>query len=640
MKKIYFYFAFFAAMLISFGGLTSCGDNEDVWQLHVLTPEEEEELERQRKEKEEQLSKINADLILEYDAEILILSGGYDGIQLYIDTVKIAEEFGITPTQLAQGINNMRPEWDQYPDAPEITGFCIEGSTHADNMTAYNTNSCWGHWWDEAGDVTTWGDNARVFAEYDPTGGYFTVGQMPGMLTEGLEIKFIECLKYNGIRVAIVVNVKPYSKGEVVAQVVNTQEVNVEVTPNNGNYAVTPVAFDLEKALADLGVSSLKETDWIAKKADGSYAQEKNADNGFWYDLDGFISSGWGDNASVWVSYSTLEDNQMGVVRMPNENMAVGDKVTVDFGFLANNKIEMIRIHVTVVEAEEVKGGIVNTMNLEIEMTADESYTAFPLTFDMDQVLSDLGIAAMSEAKVVTVKEDGTIDDATSANNGFWYALDGSKGGWGESASIFIEYGALEANQLAVGQMPGNMKAGDEVTVVFGFMANDKVVVLNVHATISAYEDPETAPTGSPADIEETLKFTKPYTNDYGAVVEDVKELLRNAFKMTTYQMFQALGAGEMKVYLNEVGSEAPTYTGGTAGEYWVDAEGKATDYPNGILYTGIYFDKESITIKVGNHPENCSQEGQTVSYKLIATHGGTKATFNITAVITAAEAE
>lgn len=154
MKKIYLLFLFAAIIIL---GVSSCGENSDVWGPHTLTQEEIDELARQDSIREAQRNSINADLILEYDAPITILAGGYDGVFVYIDTVKIAELFGITTTQLAQGINNMRADWEQYPNAPDITGFCIEGTTRADNMTAYNTNSCWGHWWDQDGNTTTWG---------------------------------------------------------------------------------------------------------------------------------------------------------------------------------------------------------------------------------------------------------------------------------------------------------------------------------------------------------------------------------------------------------------------------------------------------------------------------------------------------
>ena len=97
MKKIYFYFVCFALLL---SGLAGCGDNTDVWGEHILTAEEIAELARQDSIKEAQKNSINANLILEYNAEITILANGYDGKFVYIDTVKIAELFGITTTRM------------------------------------------------------------------------------------------------------------------------------------------------------------------------------------------------------------------------------------------------------------------------------------------------------------------------------------------------------------------------------------------------------------------------------------------------------------------------------------------------------------------------------------------------------------
>lgn len=494
MKNIYFYLACFA-LLISC--LVGCGDNTDIWGEHQLTPEEIDELARQDSIREAQRNSINADLILEYEAEIIILANGYDGTFVYIDTVRIAELFGITPTQLAHGINNMRSGWDQYPNAPEITGFCIEGTTHADNMTAYNTNSCWGHWWDTNGNTTSWGDNARVFAEYDTDGGYFNVGQMPGLLEAGKKVKFIECLKYNEKRVAVVITVIPKERGDVTATIVNTQEINLTVVPNN-EYHIFPVQFDLNKALSNLGVSSLSDANFIGVKSNGSYEQETNADSGFWYDKDGYVGS-WGENASVWISYGLTDD-----------------------------------------------------------------------------------------------------DDC-----------------------------------LGVGQMPNQMDAGDVVTVRFGFLANNKIEMMKITVTVEEYEDPETAPEGEPQNIEESLVFNKPYDTTYNSVETDVKDLLRNAFKMTTYQIYSALAKGDLNVYLQEVDEENLSYTGGSEGEYWMNSDGVASSYADGVLYIGLYASETSLTIGGGNHPSNCSPNGQVVHTKMIITCKGVKVTFNITYNVT-----
>lgn len=53
-------------------GVTSCGDNEDVSREHVLTDAEIAEMARQDSIEEAQRNQINADLILEYTADITL----------------------------------------------------------------------------------------------------------------------------------------------------------------------------------------------------------------------------------------------------------------------------------------------------------------------------------------------------------------------------------------------------------------------------------------------------------------------------------------------------------------------------------------------------------------------------------------
>lgn len=503
---------YISVLFVLFAGLTGCGDNTDFSNLHVLTDDEIAEMKRQDSIANAQKEKINADLILEYTVKIPISALNYDGAELLIDTVKIAEKFGITTEQLRKGIYNMRStEWGIYGDdasAPKLTGFCIEGTTHNDNMTAYNTNSCWGHWWDKDGNVTVWGDNARVFAEYDPDGGFFNIGQMPGKLEEGKSIKFIECLKYQDIRIAVVITAVPEKQGEVTAQIVNTQELEIEMYPNN-EYVTKPLDFDLDKTKSDLGISSVSDAKFVALNADGSFAQEYTADpNGFYYDKEGYAGS-WGDEASVFVTHP----------------YSGGDE-----------------------EAEE--------------------------------------------------------------------------------------------NQVAIGQMPGAMSVDDEITVQFGIMANDKIEMLNITVKIIAYQDPETAPTGDPEErsIDKEIDIT--YSSEGFDTSIDVKETLREAFKMTTYQLYTANLDEKIKMYLGEVTAEDPTYTASAPG-YWINAEGKSTNWGSkeDVVYVQLYMNETTIELSVGINPDNCDPSGSEIPVKLILTCADNtgKVTVNLTIKITSA---
>jgi hypothetical protein len=336
-------------------GLVSCGDNTNFSEPHALTDVEKAEMERQDSVKNAQLNNVNANLILTYTANITISKTSYDGTSVPIDLDKIAKTFNITKEQLIAGINGDN-------GALEIKGFAIQGSTHDDLGTATNTGSTWGHWWDKNGDVIAWGAGAMVFAEFNPETESFNVGQYPDHLTDGQTIKFIECLKYNGKRAAVIITV--------------------------------------------------------------------------------------------------------------------------------NAKAEPV------------------------------------------------------------------------------------------------------------------------------------------------YVDPETPLAGDPTSVEKTIELTKPYTNDYASVTYDIKDLLRNAFKKTTYQIHQAIDSGELKLYQGEVSTTDPNYTADPPG-YWLKADGTAGSWGESQVWCSIGHSKTELYLYGGNHPDN-GVAGTTVSTKLIAKYNGGTATFNITFKVTA----
>ena len=477
---------------------SSCGDNKDFWGPHTLTDDEIAEMARQDSIKQAQRERIDADLILEYNVEFYLSSNAYDGGPVEIDMDKIASELGVDKDALGAALNG--------EGGLDVAGFAIEGSTHADNMTSSNSGAYWGHWWDKDGNVKNWGDEAMVFAEFNydaETGkGIFNVGQYPGHLVADQQVKFIEALKYQDKRVAIVITAIGRERGEVQATIVASNTLTLETAPNDTYATVAVEGFDADAALAALGAGSWDDVAWVATNADGSYAQEYSADApGFWYDKEGF-SGAWGDNASVFATF--------------------------------------------------------------------------------------------------------------------------------------------QEGQILIGQMPGQMTAGSTVTINFSAMYDNKIVENIVTVVIAAYEDPETAPEGEPESMEKDITITKAWDADWGTTDElDVKEDLRQAFKMTTYQIFSALKSGEMKLWVGEIGNMAnedgtPAYTGEAPG-WWLNGEGAPVSWgEEAVAYVFLGASEESLTIFGGNHPENCSPNGQTITTKYIIEYNGTTVTYNVTFDITA----
>ena len=391
-------------MVVGSSMITSCGDNTDFWGAHILTDDEIAEMKRQDSIKEAQRNTINADLVLEYTAEVTISSTSYDGVSVPIDCDKIAELFGISKDDLLASLGN-----DETGTPKDVVGFAIEGT-----------------------------------------------------------------------------------------------KLSLETPPNDTYEPIEVTGFDAAKVLSDLGVASFDEVAWVATNADGSYAQEYSADApGFWYDKEGFAGS-WGDNASVFAHFDA------------------------------------------------------------------------------------------------------------------------------------------ESQTILIGQMPGQMPEGSEVTVMFGALANNKIAMVEIHVKTVAYQDPETAPEGTPKSMEKDITITKPFDAEWGSTDKlDVKEDLRQAFKMTTYQIFKAIKDGSLKMWVKEIGANAnedgtPNYTGEAPG-YWLDSNGDSVAFgESSVAYVFLGNSETSLTIFGGNHPENCSPTGQTIKTKYIIECNGVTVTYNITFDITA----
>lgn len=466
-------------------GFMGCKDNMDYSSLHNLTDEEKAEIARQDSIEEAQKNNINANLKLEYTAEITISKSLYDGVTVPIEIDKIAALFKISEAELLAGIAG-------EAGAPEIKPFAIDWSTRADVGSATTTNSPWGHWWDVKGDVTSWDDAtklANAFCEFDTESGSFNVGQFPDRLVAGDTIKVIEALKYNELRVAVIITILPVAPGQISAKVVDTQELTISVIPRS-SYDPDPLKFNLDKVLSSLGVTSMDAVKFLGVNKDGTYAQETVTGKGFWYDLEGFV------------------------------------------------------------------------------------------------------------------------------------------GAWGDNASVYTNYGEFEDDQISIGQFPKRLTSGQTYTIQYGFIANNKIVMLKITINVVGYQDPETPPAGSPEALVIDVLLSKTYSNDYATVTFDAKEIMRNAFKMTTYQIHQAINNGDLKLYQGAVSETAPAYTADVPG-FWLKPDGTVGQWAEGAVWTSIGHSETELYLFGGNHPDN-GIAGTNVTTTYIATCNGGSVTFNI----------
>lgn len=627
MKKIQIYILILSILVT---GLISCIDNENFSVLHNLTDEEIAEIARQKAYDDSIRNHIDADLLLDYTLSFKISATLYDGAPVEIDVNAIAELFGISSEQLLAGIAG-------EDGAPEIKGFGIAGSTHIDIATASNTNAPWGHWWDINGDLTQWGDNAMVFAEFDTENGVFNVGQYPGHLSEGDTITFIEGLKYDTLRAAVRIKVIPTMPEGIVATVVNTQNLSINVVPKNV-YDADPLDFDLDKTLSDLGVTSMEEVAFIGVNADGTYAQDAVTGNGFWYDAKGFVSS-WGAGGVTYTNYGDFEANQVSIGQFP-DSLYIGESFSIQYGFLANKKIEMLKIRITVIDPSTVPGEpkeIEKSYAVNEDKVTDYSSTDVDITEDLAEAfalsLGEITTAIANQEMVFSsVNKDGSVISSSTANYpGYWYNINGDVCSWGAEAIVYSEVHTTDAALLlAIGHHPENTAVGDVVTFTQIAELNGGKVTFTVTVKIT---DPDG---GGPKTVEKTFDIEEAYNPDYTPTSVDVTDILADAFNMTVADINAAIGNQELvfsgvnadgTVYVDGDGN--PVSTANYPGN-WFDINGNVCSWgAESIIYCELGHDDTLLQLNVGHHPTS-AKAGDQVTFKQIAELNGGKVTFTI----------
>jgi len=302
--------------------------------------------------------------------------------------------------------------------------------------------------------------------------------------------------------------------------------------------------------------------------------------------------------------------------------------------------------------AKALRNNITANLILEYSVNFPASATAYDgtnLTIDLDRIAKTFGItkaqliAGIQGTAGAPAVAGFAIEGSTHADNtnpttagsewGHWWDKNGDVTNWGKTAVVFTEFHPADSI-FVIGQYPGSLKTGDKIKVIECLKYGDKRVAVVITITAADYVDPETAPTGTPTSVEKNIELTKPYSDDYASVQVDVKDLLRNAFKKTTYEIHQAIESGDLKLYQGAVTTTDPTYTADAPG-YWLQADGTAGPYASGLVWCTLGHSRTELFIYGGNHPDN-GPAGTIVTTKLIATYNGGTVTFNITFKVTA----
>lgn len=240
------------------------------------------------------------------------------------------------------------------------------------------------------------------------------------------------------------------------------------------------------------------------------------------------------------------------------------------YGFTFANdhsKYIIFNTHVIFVPMD-LKGTVVRTYDMTVNVEANDGYQATPATFNAAEVAAALGASNITLAKVVSYDSNGDFIDYT-ANNGYWFDQKGQVGSWGEGAGWFIEYwggedGDEEANSSwMVGPFPGVSDVS--ATSKIGFWYNNNVVMFNLKIVIGegGNDEPVEPSAAEVIDIRD-IKASIP------AVAYSPEPFAFDAESVCSKLGISSLGEAQV-VSLNEAG-EVLGMTGNNG--YWFNAEG------------------------------------------------------------------
>ncbi len=367
--------------------------------------------------------------------------------------------------------------------------------------------------------------------------------------------------------------------------------------------------------------------------ADKDVASNTNGTWGHWWTTEGDVCDSYSQsNSALFVEW---QGDYFTVGQYPG-HLSEGFSVDVIEALRYQDKRVAIKITFKIVARGEVTAQIVGEENLSIDMSPNDAgdYTPLPLAFDYEQVLSALGMTAIDpSANLIAYKSAGVYEQEIG-DQGWWFDKGGYVGAWGDDASAWISYGYCEDNQVGICLMPNATSVGDVYNHDFGFINGNKIYMLHITINVKAYEDPETPPAGNPVEATESHTFEITYGSDVDEAQYDVRDFLRNTFKMTTYELFSALNKGDLKIYVGEEGTEEPSYT--ATNGYWMNGNGESVKWGNENndfkYYCELRASETSLVLAAGYNADLCSPNGETMTFTYVIVHSnGGKATINFT---------
>ncbi len=135
----------------------------------------------------------------------------------------------------------------------------------------------------------------------------------------------------------------------------------------------------------------------------------------------------------------------------------------------------------------------VGEYTFDVEVDVNDGYNATIVDINIPELSVLLGISASDlvsqigkEVSLYAVESDGDVVESFTANNGYWYGMDGNVENWTattKTAAVFAEIDPY-GNGMRIGQYPGNTNIGDSCSVKQMMVYGDKQINLTFNVKV------------------------------------------------------------------------------------------------------------------------------------------------------------
>lgn len=559
----------------------------------------------------------------------------YDGTEGVMPGDKILAALDMTATEFYKAMGTYSGSAIDMQTSQEnntILFGVADGNNKDDFKWIPSSSNNFGHWFTKDGKVCGWGDDAFFFVESRAEWGLeepdaetlsemwsYTVGCFPGRTKAGETYKATQVFFYTDDDdvenyVYVEWNIKIEAAEAVTLNVVKTQEVSFTSEFNN-SFIHTDLVSEIDAAAlqAAIGVS-MEEADVYGINGDGTpgLAPGKN----FWFTAEEGNITGYGSGAGLCIN-DDAGTNSWAWCMYPDETLS-GKTIKGAIAFVNPTTLNAYVVKVSV-KISTIDYLVINTL-----VSYEEGVTPYTLTENNIAAIAEaLGVETLDLAAIggdIAIKgvnADGSIYEGNyTANNGYWYTLEGNVADWAaiEAAGYvgaYIEYAGEGKFNCGLWEEPGVT-----ATVKLALVKGDKTAILTFNLEVDEAKSFDTEEAGTL-----TKSTSQAVSAGYGGGVLEITEAEVAAL---------IEGTPENWYVLDTEGNMNYTANGG----FWYNANGEVCAYADGAFFIepGDAFPSMNTGIHPGNVTAAATFSG---SFRIANPESGKHVTVNATITVT-----